>query len=116
LSTNSSQPNSGTGTKASEFLSNLAAVGGTVGIVANVAGIVIPLIGGVIKKIEASATDGGEVEYTLVLSTTQAKLDADVAVVNADIADINSELAKLGLPPLSPIVPQAEEPAPPAGT
>ena len=90
-------------------LGALASVNSIVTLGLEIGSVTIPLIKGLITKIE-SAKSGGTVTYTVLIQADEAVLAGDVQVNIADLVAINAELQRLQQPPLA--VPT--EPAPPA--
>lgn len=102
-------------TKVSTLLASLAQINGTVGLVATIAGVAIPLVAGVVKKFKTDVFGATTVEFTLVLQTTQAELNSDISIAQQDLSDINAELQKMGRPPLQVVKPiNVQAPAAPA--
>jgi hypothetical protein len=85
-------------------LSTLAGASGDITLAMNVAGVLIPLVKGVIKSIESIGAKQETVTYEVLLQTDGAALDAIDALAAADLAAINAELVRLGLQPV-PVAP-----------
>lgn len=98
--------------KLSDVLSSLSAAGGYVGIVANIAGVAIPLGKALVADIQKIG-QGTEETFQLLVQTDTAALDHDQDVAVADLAAINAELVRQGAPPL-PVPAIVPDPAPPA--
>jgi hypothetical protein len=78
----------------------LALVNGAVSLGLEVGSLVIPLIKGVITKIEAITSPQGTVSYTVVIATDQAELAGIAQVSIADLIAINAELKGQNAPQL----------------
>lgn len=97
-------------TTAGKFLSALSLVNGELVLAVQVAGLLKPIIVGVVKQIKQAVSPTQEIEYTVVLTTGQDKLDAIIDLTGNDLDEINAELVRLGHPPLQkPGEPKAPE-------
>lgn len=97
MSPNGSTP---VATTAGKFLSALSLVNGELVLAVQVAGLLKPIIVGVVKQIKQAVSPTQEIEYTVVLSTGQDKLDKIIDLIDTDLDEINAELVRLGHPPL----------------
>lgn len=85
---------------AGNFLSTLEKVNGELVLAVQVAGLLKPIIVGVVKQIKQAVSPTQEIEYTVVLTTGQDKLDKIIDLTDVDLDEINAELTRLGHPPL----------------
>ncbi len=92
MSSNPSRPSS--------FLDGVAQAGSVLSLGLMVGETVVPLIVGVVKRIESNAKES-TTEYTVVLETEQAVLDSVIAGGLADLDEVNAELTRMGLPVLA---------------
>ena len=97
----------------SSVLSALASTNTYVSLGIEVAGVIIPLVKGLIQEIKQIATGEQTVAYQVLLQTDEGDLQQVITVSDADLAAINAELVRLGKSPL-PVPAAAAEPAPPA--
>ena len=93
----------------SSILSALAAANTYVSLGLQVAGVVVPLVKGLITEIKQIATGQQTVTYQILIQTDESDLASVVTVSDADLAAINAELERQGKSPLP--VPAAEAPA-----
>lgn len=94
----------------SGVLSALASTNTYVSLGIEVAGIVIPLVKGLIQEIKQIATGEQTVAYQVLIQTDEGDLQQVIAVSDDDLTAINAELVRLGKPPLP--VPTATAPVP----
>ncbi|HXU18956.1 MAG TPA: hypothetical protein VN788_00075 [Verrucomicrobiae bacterium] len=95
-------------------LGNLSKANTIVTLGVEVAGEIVPLIKGTVKKIEQLSTGENTVTYSVLVQTdVQALADVE-SLSEADLEAINGELARLGKPPLPG--PPARQPNPPSAT
>lgn len=105
-------------TTAGKFLSALSLVNGELVLAVQVAGLLKPIIVGVVKQIKSAIPPAQEIEYTVVLSMGQDKLDKIIDLTDNDLDEINAELVRLGHSPLpkpgepEPSIPEPEAPNP----
>ena len=92
-------------TTASTVLTALQTAGGWVTLGVEVAGVVIPLVKGLIAKIQQITLPQGDVSYQVLITADQNELAAVVTLAESDLAAINAKLAADGKPPL--VVPAA---------
>ena len=84
----------------SALLKILTATNAEISLGLTIGNVVVPVIIGIIKQIKTAVT-GTEVEYTVVIKSTGALLDAIIAAGESDLNAINKELERFGIPPLS---------------
>jgi len=83
-----------------------------------IAGVAVPLIKGLIAKIEGIGTGNVSISFSDLVAQDSAELDAIVNLADDDLAAVNAELTRLGLPtlpttsPAAPSAPATTEPAP----
>lgn len=98
--------------KLSDVLSSLSEVGGYVGIVANIAGVAIPLGKALVSDIQKIG-QGADETYQVLVQTDTAALDSVQEIAGEDLAAINAELVRQGAPPLA-VPASVPDPAPPS--
>lgn len=97
----------------SSILTALASANTYVSLGLEVAGVIVPLVKGLIMEIRQIATGQQTVTYQVLIQADEGDLQSVITVSDADLAAINAELVRLGKPPLA--VPAAEPTlAPPA--
>lgn len=94
----------------SSVLSALAETNTYVSLGIEVAGVVIPLVKGLIQQIKQIATGEQTVAYQVLLQTDEGDLQQVITVSDADLTAINAELVRLGKTPLP--IPATAAPAP----
>lgn len=82
----------------SSWLDTLEKIGGKITLGVNVAGVVAPLITGVVASIRKIVRNDGVVEYHLVLEQGGENIDQSEADARATLEMINAEREKAGLP------------------
>jgi hypothetical protein len=96
-------------TSVSSVLASLLGSGGYISLGLEAAGVVVPLIKGLISEIRSIVGPGGTVSYQVLITTDQAELLAIDKLSTDDLTAINLELVRLGKPPV--VIP-APAPAP----
>lgn len=82
------------------WLDTLGKIGRKVSVGVNIAGVVAPLISGVVVAIRKIIRNDGVVEYHLVIEQGGENIDQSEADARATLEMINAERAKAGLDPL----------------
>jgi|SRR5690348_5180989 len=101
---------------AMDVLGSLSKAGAIVTLGVEVAGELVPLIKGAVKKIEQVSTGQDTVSYTVLVQTDETALAGVEALSEADLTAINGELARLGKAPIPLPGPPAPEQNPPSAT
>ena len=96
----------------SKILTGLTETNSIVSLGITVAGVVIPLVKGLVADIKKINTPQGTVAYQIVIAADATEIDGDKTMEVADIAAVNAYLASIGAP-LVP-VPAPDPSAPPA--
>jgi hypothetical protein len=86
---------------AGSILTALTDVNGELTLAIQIAGVVIPLVVGLVQKIKSELSGTQTIEYTVVLKMGQDQLDKIIQGTGGDLAEINAELTRLGLPTLA---------------
>jgi len=89
------------GSTAAGILGAIESANGYVTLALEAAGVLVPIVKGVITEIKKLVDPTGTVTYQLLIQTDQAALTTVLTLSEADLAAINAELAKMGLPPAS---------------
>ncbi len=101
MSSTPKQPIAGTPAgKLSTALTALQQAGGYIGLAAQLAGIGIPLVKGLITKIEGIGTGNVTITFTEMVAADEAELQAVIDLADGDVQAVNAELARMGLPQL----------------
>lgn len=95
-------------------LTNLQDASGAIALAIQVGGVLVPVVKGLITKIEGIGTKTVTITFADLVTADLAELTAIQQLADADLAAINVELAKLGLPAI--VIPPVTPPAPPAAT
>ncbi len=109
MSTKPVTPSPATGAL-SAILNGLGQTNMIVSLGLQVAGIVVPLVKGLVSQIKLISTGASTVTYQVVVTADEANLQAVQALSDSDLAAINAELARLGKTPL-PVPTSAAPPA-----
>jgi hypothetical protein len=81
------------------FLDILGEVGQGVSVAIPIAGVLIPVITGVVKFIKSKINAQGDVEYTVIVTTGQAELKQSRVDFTDALDAINAERVRQGLEP-----------------
>jgi hypothetical protein len=99
MSTTPNQPPAGD-SPLSKLLAVLFASNEYVTLGVTVAGVAIPLIKGLIAKIEGIGTGNVTIAFSDLVAADLAELDAIQALSTDDLTAVNAELARMGFPTL----------------
>jgi len=108
----STTPNVPTATTvAGSILSVLTASNGYVTLGIQLAGVFVPLVKGLIQKIEGIGAGNTTVTFSALVTADDAEIASIVQSADTDLAAINAELVRLGAPPLPVVAPAPALPA-----
>lgn len=79
----------------------LNSINGVIQLATVVEGVALPVIVGVVKDVKAFLNAGGEIEYTVVITTGHQNVQDTLAATTDSLTKINAERVTAGLPPLA---------------
>lgn len=100
MSTNPVSPSSGGTSALSSLLGALAKSNAVISLGIEVAGVLTPIVKGLISEIKLISAGQQNVSYQVVLQTDESDLQQVITLSDDDLAAINAELVRLGKAPL----------------